>query len=52
MFRGARSAGLDEAGRPGIFYPDLPIFGRCSPEIKTHPKLVELIRNKQNMDGT
>ena len=39
---GARTAGLGEADRPGI----LPIYGMCSPEIKTHPKLVELVRIK------
>ena len=45
---GARPAGLEEAGRPGF----LPIFGTHVPGIKTHPKLVELIRIKQNMNGT
>ena len=42
VFRGARPAGLGEADQPGI----LPIFGMCSPEIKTHLKLVELVRIK------
>ena len=45
---GARPAGLGEAGRPGF----LPNFGTPAPAIKTHPKLVELVRNKQNMNGT
>ena len=45
---GARPAGLGEAGRPGF----LPIFGTPVPGIKTHPKLVELIIIKQNMNGT
>jgi len=31
------------------FCPILSIFGTLSPEIETHPKLVELIRNKLNM---
>jgi len=44
----ARPAGLEEAGRPGF----LPNFGTPAPAIKTHPKLVELVRNKQNMNGT
>ena len=48
---GTRPAGLGEAGRPGNL-PFLSIFGTPVPEIKTHPKLVELIRIKQNMDGT
>ena len=48
VFGGARPAGLGEAGRPRF----LPIFGTPVPGIKTHPKLVELIRNKQNMNGT
>ena len=48
VFVGARPAGLGEAGRPGF----LPIFGTPAPEIKTHPKLVELVRNKQNMNET
>ena len=39
---GVRPAGLGEAGRLGF----LPNFGTCSPEITTHPKLVELIRIK------
>ena len=34
------------------FCPNLPIFGTPAPDIKTHPKLVELVRNKQNMNGT
>ena len=41
----ARPSGLGEAGRPG-FVPMSSIFGTYSPEIKTHPKLVEVIRNK------
>ena len=45
---GARPAGLREAGRPRI----LLNFLTPVPEIKTHPKLVELIRIKQNMNGT
>ena len=45
---GARPAGLGEAGRPGF----LPNFGTPAPAIKTHPKLMELVRNKQNMNGT
>ena len=48
---GARPSGLGEAGRPG-FCPILPNFGTPAPAIKTHPKLVELVRNKQNMNGT
>ena len=51
VFGGARPASLGEAGRPG-FCPFLPIFGTHVPGIKTHPKLVELIRIKQNMNGT
>jgi len=43
--RGARPSGLGEAGRPGI-------FGRLVPATITYPKLVALIRNKQNMYGT
>ena len=39
---------LGEAGRPGF----LPNFGAPAPAITTHPKLVELVRNKQNMNGT
>ena len=47
MFFGVpgRLAGLGEAGRPG-FVPMSSIFGTYSPEIKTHPKFVEVIRNK------
>ena len=41
----ARPAGLGEAGRPGIL-PILLNFGVPVPGIKTHPKLVELVRNK------
>ena len=38
---------------PGLgFCPFLLIFGRPAPAIRTHPKFVELIRNKQNMNGT
>ena len=44
-YGGARPAGLGEAGRPGI----LP---KLAPESKTHPKLVELVRIKQNMNET
>ena len=51
IFRVARPAGLGEANQPG-FVPDLSIFGTCSLEIKTHPKLVELVRIKSNMNGT
>ena len=47
-YKGARPTGLGEAGRPGF----LPNFGTPAPAIKTHPKLVELIRIKQNMNGT
>ena len=50
---------LKVSGRPakerpvGLgFRPILPIFGTPAPEIKTHPKLVELVRNKQNMNET
>ena len=41
-------------GRPvGLgFCPFLSIFGALIHEIKTHPKLVGLVRNKQNMIGT
>ena len=42
VFGDARPAGLGEADRPGI----LPIFGTPVSGIKTHPKLVELVRNK------
>ena len=42
---GVRPAGLR-------FCPFLSIFGTPVPGIKTHPKLVELIRIKQNMNGT
>ena len=45
---GARPAGLGEAGRPGF----LPNFGTPAPAIRTHPKLVELVKNKWNMNGT
>ena len=45
---GARPAGLGEAGRPGF----LPNFGTPAPAITTHLKLVKLVRNKQNMNGT
>ena len=48
VFGGARPAGLGEAARPGF----LLIFGTLAPAIRTHPKLVELIRIKQNMNGT
>ena len=41
----ARPAGLEEAGGLG-FCPFQPNFGICSPEITTHPKLVEIIRIK------
>ena len=38
---------------PGLgFSPFLLIFGTPAPAIRTHPKLVELVRNKQNMNGT
>ena len=46
---GARPAGLGEAADLG-FCPTLLNFG--VPGIKTHPKLVELVKNKQNMNGT
>jgi len=40
-------------GVPGLgFCPIMSIFGTPVPEIKIHPKLMELIRNKQNMNGT
>ena len=39
VFGGARPVGLG-------FCPNLLIFGTPAPEIKTHPKLVELIRIK------
>jgi len=39
VLRGARPAGLG-------FCPNLLSFGTPTPEIKTHPKLVELVRNK------
>jgi len=42
---GARPAGLG-------FFPFLSIFGTSVTGIKTHPKLVEPIRIKQNMNGT
>ena len=42
VFGGARPTGLKEAGRPRF----LPIFGTPVPGIKTHPKLVKLIRIK------
>ena len=48
VFGGARPAGLGEAGRPRF----LSIFGTPVSGIKTHPKLMELIRNKQNMNET
>jgi len=48
---GARPASLGEAGQPG-FLPFSVHFGTPVPRIKTHPKLVELIRNKQNMNET
>jgi hypothetical protein len=50
---------LEVPGRPAYeklpvlgFCPIMSIFGTPVPAIKTHPKLVELIRNKQNMNGT
>ena len=49
VFRGA-SAMCSEAGLE--FCPVLSIFGTLVPEIKAHPKLVELVRSKQNMNGT
>ena len=45
VFGYARPAGLEEASQPG-FCPFLPIFGTPVLEIKTHPKLVELVRIK------
>ena len=39
VLEGVRPAGLG-------FRPILPIFGIPAPEIKTHPKLMELVRNK------
>ena len=55
-------AGIVSSGVPGRpawvrpvglgFCPNLSIFGTPAPEIKTHPKLVKLVRNKQNMNGT
>ena len=43
--RGAGPAGLG-------FGPNSSLFVMYSPEIRTHPKLVELIRIKQNINGT
>ena len=43
--RGARPAGLG-------FGPFFLIFGILVPATITHPKLVALVRNKQNMYGT
>ena len=45
LCRGARPAGLP---RPAVlgFCPFSSIFGTCSPEITTHPKLIELVRIK------
>ena len=34
------------------FHPFLLIFGTLVPATITHPKLVVLVRNKQNMYGT
>ena len=48
VFGVARPADLGEAGRPGF----LPNFGTPTPAIKTQPKLVKLVRIKQNMNGT
>ena len=45
VFGGARPASLGEACRPG-FLSFLPILGTPVPGIKTHPKLVELVRIK------
>ena len=45
VFGYARPAGLEEASRPG-FCPFLAIFGTPVLGIKTHPKLVELVRIK------
>ena len=42
---GARLAGPGEAGWPG-FHPILPSSDTLAPEIKTYPKLVELVRIK------
>jgi hypothetical protein len=42
---GARPAGLKEAGRPR-FLPFFPIFGTPVPGIKTHPKLMKIVRIK------
>ena len=38
-----------QAGRPGRFWL---IFGALVPATTAHPKLVALVRNKQNMHGT
>ena len=42
---GARPPGLGEAARPGIL-PNFVHFWYAVLKIKTHPKLVELVRNK------
>ena len=41
-------------GRPVglVFCPFFLIFGTLVPATTTHPKLVALVRNKQNMHGT
>ena len=41
-------------GRPVglVFCPFFPIFGTLVPATTTHPKLIALVRNKQNMYGT
>ena len=49
---GDRPAGLGEAGRPGFFPVLAHFFGTLVPATTTHPKLVALVRNKQNMYGT
>ena len=50
-----RSCGLacGDARPVGLgFCPNLLNFGTLVPESKTHPKLVELVRIKQNINGT
>ena len=45
-------AGRHGWGQAAWIYPNLSIFCMWSPTSTTHPKLVELIRNNQNMHGT
>ena len=51
MFRGMVCWGARPAGLL-VFCPFFLIFGTLVPATTTHPKLVALVRNKQNIYGT